>query len=270
MKPCQAWIAVGVLVAGCAGQATRPPATNVTEIPEQRNWFCQPGASGDGWQCIQNAQLAEHPKPTRPPPPSRAPAPSTAGPEDVPGRPSSDASATPGAAVPRGDVDADNAPAPPDDGVSPVPTAGFPKAHPPTASPSPSDTAAVPDYQRLAYHPAQPRPIRDLPDDYYALQVLAMPSRRALDRFIGKHRIRGASGARVESGGGLYYVLLLGIYETRAAARQAAATLPPPFGEVTAWVRSLGSLKSAMKRADVRAGRPDAQLAEVGPLAITR
>ncbi len=264
MKPCQAWLAVGVLVAGCAGQATRPPANDATSIPEQRGWFCQPSASGQGWQCVQNAELAENPKPTRPPPQPRT---SQSAPAPADGSPPAPASSPEPLSPPE-------RLSPPEPAASVQPTAGPvtpPEAGAPGPAPAPDADAAsgsagdgqplaaesMPDYVRLAYQPDKPEPLTDLPGSFYALQVLAMPSRSSLEAFTRRHGISNASGARVERNGELYYVLVLGVYETRAIARKAAAHLPPPFTNTQPWIRSLASLQAAIKRGDMLAGQSD-------------
>ena len=48
--------------------------------------------------------------------------------------------------------------------------------------------------------------------------------------------------------GKLFYILLLGIYETRALATEASAELPAPFSNP--WIRSVRSLQRAMAQAD--------------------
>lgn len=54
-----------LLLSACSGNRV---ATN----PDNEQWFCQSNELGDGWECIQDANLAQVPVPTRMPP---APAP---------------------------------------------------------------------------------------------------------------------------------------------------------------------------------------------------
>lgn len=110
-----------------------------------------------------------------------------------------------------------------------------------------------PEYARLAYQPPQPVPLTDLPPDYYAVQLIAMSDKAGLESFVERQGIRSMSAARVERDGELYFVLLLGIYETRDIARQAIDAMPEVHG-AEPWIRPLGSLQRAMRRADAIAG----------------
>ncbi|MEZ5559074.1 MAG: SPOR domain-containing protein [Pseudomonadales bacterium] len=107
---------------------------------------------------------------------------------------------------------------------------------------------------RLAYQPPQPLALTDLPGDFYAVQLLAMSSKEALERFVAGQSLQGLSAARVVRDGRFFYVLLLGIYETRERAQQASRDLPPPFDRSEPWVRRLSSLQDAMRAADALAG----------------
>jgi septal ring-binding cell division protein DamX len=103
---------------------------------------------------------------------------------------------------------------------------------------------------RLAYKPDKPVNIIELPPDLYAVQIVAMSSRDALEDFVSDNRLRGMSAARVANDGQVFYVLLLGIYETAAIANEAIEDIPPPMDKLSPWVRRLGSLQHAMIRAD--------------------
>lgn len=242
-------VIVALLVAACSGKAPRPSTTEITRKPDHGDWFCQMDESGRGWQCVQDPKLATNPAPERLPP--AAPS-SPATPATESGKPT----------IPQADPGAGEAPpspAPKQGDPTPAATTAQETAPAPPTLPAADDgvdaQGSVPDYVRLAYKPEQSLAIADMPRDYYALQVLAMPTRRALDAFVTRHGISGASAARVERDGALYYVLLLGIYENSDLARQAATNLPPPFTEVEAWVRPVGSLQAAMARADALASR---------------
>jgi septal ring-binding cell division protein DamX len=217
MKLWSACVAVGLLVGGCAGQSARPPTTEVTRIPEQGDWFCQLSPSGEGWHCVQDPKLAKQPVPQRLPEPA---APPEAAPEPLP---------------------------------LPEPEPPPQRREEPPAPLEQTDTAR-PEYVRLAYQPPEAVPLTQLPREFYAAQVLAMSTREALEAFVQRHGIEGASAARVERDGEIYYVLLLGIYETAEIARRAVTDLPRPFHDIEPWIRPLGALQSAMARADALAG----------------
>lgn len=216
-------VAVGALVMGCAGREPGPVAP-VTPSSGGGDWFCQMNTGGNGWDCVQDPDRARRPDPARLPQPPREPtrAPAaqpieTSTPDPVPG------------------VE------PVESGVEAAPEV------------EPIDMEA-PDYVRLAYLPAQPMPLTELPRDLFAVQLMAMSSKEALEEFVEQSGIRGISAARVERDGALYYVLILGIYETAEDARQAAASLPDGVVSATPWIRPLGSLQAAMARADSLTG----------------
>lgn len=244
MKTWSVCLAVGLLVGGCAGQARRPPPTEVTRIPDRGDWFCQLDASGQGWQCVQDPDLAENPQPER-------------FPEPAPQQPELSLPGAPDAAAPGPDERAlapessELPPTAPQRAAAPQRPAGeqpAAAAEPASAPAPPADRR--PDSARLAYQPAQPVALADLPGTFYAVQVLAMNTRAQLDAFVRRHDISGLSSARVERNGAVYYVLLLGIYETLERARQAAAGLPPALAGVDPWIRSVSSLQAAMRRAE--------------------
>ncbi|NEO26759.1 MAG: SPOR domain-containing protein, partial [Kamptonema sp. SIO4C4] len=129
------------------------------------------------------------------------------GSDTVPPEPAAASPAVSGSAPPR-------APAPP--GGS-----GRPDAN---ADPA-SRAGDVPEHVRLAYRPDGAVALTDLPEDFYAVQLLAMSSKEALESFVAREQISGMSAARVERNGELYFVLLLGIYENADIAREAVASL---------------------------------------------
>ena len=90
--------------------------------------------------------------------------------------------------------------------------------------------------------------LMDLPTDFFAVQVIALSSKESLEAFASEHQIKGMSAAEVVSGDKVMYVLLLGIYESREIAEEAASGLPPPFE--SPWIRSIGSLQQAMLAAE--------------------
>jgi septal ring-binding cell division protein DamX len=102
--------------------------------------------------------------------------------------------------------------------------------------------------------PAQPSatgavPLVDLPSNYYVVQLLALSSKDALQALATELNVPNLSGAAVESDGQLFYVLLLGAYPDRAAAERAIAERPEALASFAPWIRSLGSLKEGMWRA---------------------
>ena len=238
-------LVVGVLVTACSGTPSRPVSTAAT-TPENGKWFCQMAPSGESWDCVQDPRLAERPQPTRLPEPAPAEPPPepTLIPED--------------ATLPLGEGEPQATPGPPTPPVEPpLPDEPSPTGAvetPARAAVPPAAAASdLPEYARLAYQPPQPVPLTELPGDFYAVQLIAMPSKETLEAFASRERLRSVSAVRVESNGELYFVLLLGIYESYAIARQAVAAIPPVEG-AEPWIRPLGSLQAAMARADRMTG----------------
>ena len=117
-------------------------------------------------------------------------------------------------------------------------------------TPGSASEADLPAYRRLAFRPDAEVAFTDLPDEYYAVQLLALASPEAVERFVAGAKVPGLAAARVESDGRLFYVLLLGIYRDRPAAVRAAESAPAELEHLTPWIRPLYTLKQAMLRAD--------------------
>ena len=114
-----------------------------------------------------------------------------------------------------------------------------------------------PAYQSLAYVPDRPTSLLELPGDFWVAQLMAVSSKEFLEEYAAEHRLKGLSAARVASGERLFYILILGIYETKDRAQRAITDLPPPYDTYSPFLRSLKSLQQAMKRADDLAGSAD-------------
>jgi len=212
-------------------------------IPAQPegDWFCEMAENADDWECVQDPELARSPKPNRLP--SQKPAPVLAAPLAL----------TDDALIAEPETAAALLAAPPPPPEQPEPTTA-------SATPEVADAtspAEVPAHIRLAYQPLEPTPILDMPASFYAVQLIAMTSRERLEAYIEDNHLEGMSAARIERGGELYYVLILGIYETRELAELASHDLPPPLDSTEAWIRELGDLQQAMLRGDaIAAGTP--------------
>ncbi len=113
----------------------------------------------------------------------------------------------------------------------------------------------LPAYRRLAYRPDREVAFTDLPDEHYAVQLLALASPEAVERFVAAAGVPGLAAARVEREGRLFYVLLLGIYRNRPDAVRAVESSPTALHHATPWIRPMHSLKQAMLRADELAAR---------------
>ncbi len=230
-RVCVLGLICSVLMTACSSSSTRTAPPTATASNE--DWFCQLAAaedplSEDQWDCIQSDALARAPQP------QRLPMPKVTQPEPLVAPPSPRRASVPQPPVEKRD-------APP----------ATPAQSPSGASSQPGD---VPAHVALSYRPEKPVSLHDLPADFWAVQLIALSSKDAVEAFAKQNNIRGMSAARIAIGDTLYYVLLLGVYETRANAERAVTDLPPPFNVDKPWIRSLGSLQSAMRAGDTLAG----------------
>ena len=193
---------------------------------QERAWFCQMTELGTDWDCVQDAELARNPKPDR-----------------LPGRkPAAEAS-----------------PVTQDEITTPTQDPSLDAAAPVVQQPVPAEPppVEVPRHIALSYRPAEPVALLDLPADFYAVQLVAVSSKKDLEEFAERHQIRGMSAARTYSQNQMFYILLLGIYETYDNAELAVDSLGPPFDETQPWIRRVGSLQRAIQAADEFSGSDD-------------
>ncbi len=133
-----------------------------------------------------------------------------------------------------------------------------------TPDPEPAPVAAAaavdpnaPDFQRLAFVPDQPTSLLDLPGEFWVAQIMAVSSKEFLETYAEEHNLRGLSAARIASGDRLFFVLILGIYESKGRAEQAITNMPPPYSKYKPLLRTLASLQQAMRKADQMTGTAD-------------
>jgi septal ring-binding cell division protein DamX len=258
-----ALLALALVLGGCAGRSDRPAAS--TPDPEltaansnQGPWLCLPASDNEAWDCDNDPDKVANPEAWRP---ARAPA--MVMPEPIP-RPEAPpvetiVPLTEVSELEAGVVDSSG------DTLPPAPEAGsdLPEPRPPGLEDAVAEAAAAepvaerqtlpadaPRYQQLAYQPAQPVSLMDMPPTFYAVQLTALSSAAELERSFVELEIQGLTAAEVERDGSRYYVLLLGIYEDFARAKAASADLPPPLDRFEPWIRRLGTLQSAMLRAN--------------------
>ncbi len=233
-----------LLIAACS--SSKRPATIDASSGSQENWFCQTGLEQEAWDCIQDESLAKNPSPTRSPP-ARSPG-------------------TEGRALPSPELPASiQTPIAPRQAIPSTPstrsdeTAAKPvrnqltRAEPATSQSSPTQNETnLPDYIRLAYQPEKAVRMLDVPGEYWAVQLMALSSKESLESFAKNRNIRGMSAARIAIDDKLFYILLLGIYESRTVAEEVTVGLPPPFDKP--WVRSVASLQAGMRKANELTG----------------
>lgn len=242
-----------LFVAACAKDQAAPPIIGVP-APDREPWFCQTGADTEGWECVRDLELATLPRLAN----NRRSSIESAEPDRrrEAGRPAqtdmaSSAEISAASPVARGarPPDAETQPATTTPSpVSPAPTRRAVRNRSTASEAKAAVDASLPKYLRLAYRPREAVAIIDLPEDFWTVQLIALGSAEALEAYAQKEGLRGMSAAKISANGKLYYVLLLGVYETKANAVEAAEDLGPPFENP--WVRSLGSLQKAMLAAD--------------------
>ena len=229
-------LAVGAiaLLAACGSNRTNSNLLNEEDAADAQNWFCQPGAVGEEWDCDRYMASDPVPKPTR-----------SVGGAAAAGVTSNTPSF----------VDEIN-----ENPLSLDPTADAARSlePEPQRQPPPPETGSLavdqPGYVALSYRPDEPVAILDLPRDFYAIQLVALSSQEALEKYAVDRDIRGMSAARIAANRELYYVLILGIYETKEHATEALPSVPKIYSNP--WVRSVGSLQDAMLKADALAAEP--------------
>ena len=104
-----------------------------------------------------------------------------------------------------------------------------------------------PLYISLAYNPKEPTALLDLPETFWAIQIMALQDQTALNKFVTDNELIGISGAKIGSQGTLFYVLLLGVYESRSIAEEAWASRPQSIRSLKPYFRDLGSLQNAIR-----------------------
>lgn len=109
----------------------------------------------------------------------------------------------------------------------------------------------------MAYVPDQPTPLLELPPEFWVAQLMAVSSKEFLESYAEEHNLRGLSPTRIASGDRLFFVLILGIYETWDRVKQAITNMPPPYNKHKPLLRTLGSLQDAMRKADQITGSSD-------------
>ena len=109
----------------------------------------------------------------------------------------------------------------------------------------------VPEYISLAYSSEKEVSLLALPKTLWAVQLIALSKKEALENFANQTQLLRLSGARIASKNQILYVLLLGIYETKDLAKRALASLPKEQKQnISPWIRSMGSLQAAMIQGD--------------------
>jgi septal ring-binding cell division protein DamX len=107
--------------------------------------------------------------------------------------------------------------------------------------------AKTPLYISLAYKPKTPTFLLALPETFWAIQIMALPNQDDLNDFVVDKQLIGVAGAKIASNGKLFYVLLLGVYESKSIAKEAWESRPQSIRGLKPFYRSLSSLQKAIR-----------------------
>ncbi len=89
----------------------------------------------------------------------------------------------------------------------------------------------------------------------FTLQLLGTSKRQALLAFMGRHELQGqAAYFTSEHAGQPWYTLVYGIYQDRASAQAALATLPSALRSLHPWIRSLSSIQASIRATQAATG----------------
>ncbi len=200
-----------VFLSGCGSTANQTNNANKTLKP----WFCQSSQDNEDWDCVRSESLVRNPRTA------------TLKRRKVQENPSQQTSRT--------DTQITTEPKPEE------------KATRTEYRSKGLDSKDTPDYVRLAYSTEEEISLLELPKTLWAVQLIALSKKEALEDYANQTQLLRLSGARIASKNQLLYVLLLGIYESKELARQAIASLPKDQKKtLSPWIRSMGSLQTAM------------------------
>ncbi len=276
-----------LILAACS---SRGAGGNAVSRDSNEAWFCQIDETGEAWDCVRDDELARSPVPRRLPKQPDAepavepivdvtPAESAADPQltadsapaETPAPPPEVEPAvetvvetvvetTVEVTPPESAIDPQSTadPAPADNAV-PAPVERVADEGEATVDPSVATVVEViadpiapdqPKYLSMAYELENQTALTELPADLFVVQLMAMASAEKLASFLDVNELNDLTAARVEKDGELFYVLILGVYESEAIARDASAELPDALAGTQPWIRKLGSLQTAMIRAN--------------------
>lgn len=91
--------------------------------------------------------------------------------------------------------------------------------------------------------------VLEWPPGHYAVQLIALESDQAVAALAERLAVPELLHVRLESGGRLFHVLLLGDYADRRAAEVASAGMVRRMPSLEPWVRGVGPLQEAVRRA---------------------
>ena len=236
-----------LLTSGCSWGKKNQSQTLDSSQVSKGSWLCEAGKAVDDWDCIQSEDIepqlsaANKAAQTRSQPPTPAqeelPATTTETAADALGNPLN-------ATIPP------NLPATPAPIIDPEAASRAPADAPRPLTTARAERPSEPAYAQLAYRPDEPVRIVDLPEEFYAAQLLAVSTKKQIEDFVVAQNLYNMSAARIEQNGQVLYVLLLGVYESKEIAQSAVAVMPTEVQNLKPWVRPIEGLQDAMMRGD--------------------
>jgi septal ring-binding cell division protein DamX len=176
--------------------------------------------SRNDWECVQDAELARRPQPERlPTDEPDIPEPESAIPPSIEPTITFETEATPAA------VDTvEETQIPPTPPVAPEPASGEPAG-------------------------AEQSGLMALSGDMFAVQLMAVANESLADEFISDYGLQDTLTILMAREDDLYYVVLLGVFESFADAQYAVDHRPQSLADVEPWIRSLSSIQEGARDA---------------------
>jgi septal ring-binding cell division protein DamX len=205
--------------AGCSALIVIALLTGCTNAQVRRTpvtdlgeaWFCEMNETRDDWDCVQDENLARNPQPARLP----------------------------------------------SDPVEPDPFAEEAPALPKVATPTEglANPSAAINFDALAQATVRPDTITALLErspEHFAVQLTATETEALANGFISNYELDSEELMTLELAqeDDFYYVVLLGVYDTFAAAEAAVKSLPESLADEQPWIRPLASIQSGITDAE--------------------
>ncbi len=116
----------------------------------------------------------------------------------------------------------------------------------PTANEEPAEEVVVIEEEAApAEPPVQSGDIASLPANQFAVQVVASSSMENLLAFAKANGIADNWTAKTQVGDKIWYILLAGVYPTKAEAEQALAEVSQKL-DTAPWIRNVGSIQEVL------------------------
>ena len=245
-----------LITSGCSWGKKNQPLTLDANQNSGGSWLCEAGKAVDDWDCIQSediepqltaANKAAAQARSKLPTQKSLPTAVEESAADAPRDPLGGTAPQNLPLTPQPIIDPDAALRPPAQ-AEPEQARTAEQTRPLTTARA--ERPSEPAYAQLAYRPDEPVRIIDLPENFYAAQLLAVSTKKQIEDFVVAQNLYNMSAARIEQNGQVLYVLLLGVYESKEIAERAVAVMPTPVKSMKPWVRPIEGLQDAMIRGD--------------------